>query len=431
MSSIIILILIEILPFSSVAAFAPRTLGGYPQQQIRQHQLQHRCPPQEHIRHLVGPRHIWPTYKKNIDDESSQSSSARSPTTSEDQSKSMTDPVQPVDNNTREDQEFYDVERFRNRAELMQSILKEKVQEVALLRNKVLVLQDVVGRLQTQSKGELEKQAKEQEGKYSEILMKLREEFNTTKRFLEEQAQQQAMVIQTLQDELDEQNLDSTEKVETEREENRKLGNQIKALRKEVLDMDQTLEFTQGELQKVQKQLAARETELLLLQDKENRKVVAIEAKLRRSETELQSALMNTTRTEALRQESVEIATAAVLAAEKREHELKSQMEGLQTTILLLQEEKQLLQSQLEQGLADSILKSKVIKLEKKLLEEKLSNDIKRKVENEQYEKELHAERKKYEEEIERLRTQVSQPGHALSVGVIARVRRLWKKVRL
>ena len=378
----------------------------------------------------MGPRHIWPRYKNNNEDESSRSSSGSASGTSNDvDSKSRIGTVEAMDSTTR-DQEFYDVERFRNRAELMQSILKEKVQEVKLLRNKMLVLQDVVGRLQTQARGELEKQAKAQEEKNSEILDGLQKEFNTTKRLLEEQAQQQAMVIQTLQAELAKQNLDATEKVETARQENDKLGNQIKALQKEVLDMDQTLEFTQGKLQLVQKQLEARETDFRLLQDKENRKLLALEVKIKRSEKELQSALRNSTRAEALRQESVEIATAAVLAAEKREQELKSELEGLQTTVLVLQEEKELLQSQLEEGLADSILKSKVIKLEKKLLEEKLSNDIKRKVENEQYEKERQTERKKHEEEIQRLRTQLSQQGQALPVVFSARLRRLWQRIR-
>lgn len=408
----------------------PRTQVGFLQKQIvRQQQLQHRCPPEQQVRHLVGPHYIWPTYKKNIDDESSQSSTNSASTVR--YSKPRPGPVEPMDNNTRQDQEFYDMERFRNRAELMQSILNEKVQEVKLLRNKMFVLQDVVSRLQSQARGELEKQANELEGKYSVILASLREEFNSTKRSLEEQAQQQAMIIQTLQDELAKQNLDSTENVEIERQENRKLGNQVKALRKEVLDMDQTLEFTQGELQKVQKQLAARETEFRLLQDKENRRVVALEAKITRSEKELQSALMNSTRSEVLRQESVEIATAAVLAAEKRELELKGKLENLETTILLLQEEKELLQSQLDQGLADSILKSKVIKLEKRLLEEKLSHDIKLKVETEHFENELQAERKKHEEEIQLLRMQLSQRGQALPVGLISRLRRLLQKVRL
>ena len=79
---------------------------------------------------------MWPTYKSNIGDDS---------TSNKNESK-----VESIISNERL-QEKYDVERFRNRATLTQSVLKEKVEEVKLLKSKVLILQNLVQRLRNES----------------------------------------------------------------------------------------------------------------------------------------------------------------------------------------------------------------------------------------------------------------------------------------
>ena len=372
---------------------------------------------------------MWPTYKSNLEGDDGESNKKNNSNNSSNGNK-----VESID--TKETiQEKYDVERFRNRAALTQSVLKEKVEEVKLLKSKVMVLQNVVQRLRTDSERELEKQRSNSQEKLNasaEVLESLRGEFNKTKQLLEDQAQQQSKVIQSLEADLAQQKLDLSAKVDVERNKNRKLGDQIKALQKEVLDMDQTLETTQGELQKMQRRLVAREDEIRSQAESQERKRNSLESKIQELEKELENAVASATKAEELRQESIQIATAAVEAATQREIALKSELEVLNVKVSTLQQqEKDVLQSQLRDGRADSHLLDKISKLENALIEERLANDIRRNVEQEQLEMRQQTERKLYQEELNRLRTRVNQQrGNAPPTAISGRLRQLWLRLR-
>ena len=400
-SSLVLCILL-----ATASAFVPAP-GSRPQQSFAPHYQQ------------VGPRHLWPNYIKDSAPEGPSKSNKKSDA----------------------DEQQYEVERFRNRADLTQSILKEKVQEVKLLKSKILILQDVVNRLQTESKNEIERKLKLQESKNTQTLETLQGEFKKTKTLLEEQAQQQAKVVQDLEADLVEQQRDSSAQVEIERSETLKLETQIKALQKEVLDMDQTLETTQGELQQVQKRLVSREDEIRSLAEKGDRKRNSLEKKVNQLETERQSALTKSTMAEELRQESIEIANAAVQAAAKREEALTKELEELKKTVSTLQQEQEQLQSQLETGDGNSILQGKIATLEKKLLEEKLAKNVKQNVEEEQFEARLQVERQKHEEELHRLRarlqrkdepnpTVLQRRDEVTPTVARGRLQRLWSRLR-
>lgn len=364
---------------------------------------------------------MWPTYKSSDGDESNNNK----------KNNSEGEKLESIDSKEKI-QEVYDVERFRNRATLTQSVLKEKVEEVKLLKSKVLILQNLVQRLGTESERELEKQLKEKEKHNAEVLESLRGEFNKTKQLLEEQAQQQAKMIQTLEGDLAQQKKELSAEVEVKTNINRKLGDQIKALQKEVFDMDQTLETTQGELQTMQRRLVAREDEIRYQDEAHQRKRKSLESRVKELELDRQYAVENATQTEELRQESIQIATAAVEAAAQREVALNCQLEALKTQVLTLQEEKAMLQTQLGDGIADSELKEKISKLEKTIVEEKLANDVRRKVAQEEFEIQLQTERKVYEEELNRLRTRLNKQrtDAPATANMSRRLRKLWQHLR-
>jgi hypothetical protein len=148
-------------------------------------------------------------------------------------------------------------------------------------------------------------------------------------------------------------------------------------------------------------------------------------------EKELENAVASATKAEELRQESIQIATAAVEAATQRQIALKSELEVLKVKVSTLQQEKDVLQSQLRDGRADSHLLDKISKLENALIEERLANDIRRKVEEEQFEMRQQTERKLYQEELNRLRTRVNQQrGNAPPTAISGRLRQLWLRLR-
>eukprot|EP00545_Synedropsis_sp_CCMP1620_P007295 CAMPEP_0119025376 /NCGR_PEP_ID=MMETSP1176-20130426/33634_1 /TAXON_ID=265551 /ORGANISM="Synedropsis recta cf, Strain CCMP1620" /LENGTH=410 /DNA_ID=CAMNT_0006980907 /DNA_START=1 /DNA_END=1233 /DNA_ORIENTATION=- len=317
-----------------------------------------------------------------------------------------------------------DVERYRNRATLTQSILKEKVDEVKLLKNKILLMQDVVTRLKTESKRELGRKLGDQEVKHGGVLEALQSALESTKSLLEVQTQQHAQVVKDLQADISKQEYASAQNDEQESRAKKKIDNQIKALQKEVLDMDEDFETTQGELQKVQRRLVAREDEIRSKEVSAERKRKSLEKKVKELEAEQQSALSDSTSAEELRQESLEIANASVQAAAKREELLKRELDDLKESVTTLKEENEQLESGLESGNGDQSsnrdqnsnksqistrLNDKIARLQEKLQEQRLASDISRKVEQERFDTTLQAERTKHEEDLQRLRTRLQK----------------------
>lgn len=237
-----------------------------------------------------------------------------------------------------------EVERYRNRAALTESVLKEKMHEMKILKGKLEILQVVVKKLQQNSTAiqqpadnttiTTEKwRAEETKRIQAELEIKqLQSQLNQTKFELDRQASQHEEAIK----EFKQQNVDDRRQEEQQlrkaREKEQLLENKIRALQKEVLDIDQSLETTQGELMNVQKRLALREDELRQLSSEQERKNKLLKEQLKaalRKKDELQRKVDEQTANEHERQESIEIASAAVRAAEMREASLRQQVESL------------------------------------------------------------------------------------------------------
>jgi chromosome segregation ATPase len=253
--------------------------------------------------------------------------------------------------------EHQDVQRYRNRAALTESVLKEKMQEMKLLRSKVQILQDVVKKLQSGKEQAAESasvqeeqltlQWKQEETKRIKAdlqIEQLKSELNLTRSELKTQATRHNELMDNLKKDhgRDRRAWKDEERQFLERDQ--VVQNKIRALQKEVLDIDESLETTQGELMRVQQRLASREDELRSLASTERGKREALEEKLEEALVEnknLHSKLEGQLASEEVRRESIDIASAAVRAAEKREAKLREELETLREQLVRLEARKE------------------------------------------------------------------------------------------
>jgi len=316
--------------------------------------------------------------------------------------------------------EEYDVvERYRNRAALTETILKEKVKEVKLLKGKVNVLQDVVKKLQLLNKKSIDNaestaqdlndklQIQEQQrDALTNQMETLKLELNKAKSEIEAQANQNTVLVQQLKSKLEHER-SNQQQMSKEHQENSNLNQQkIKALQQEVLDLDQSLEVTQSELKKLNRQLADREQELRSMQGESHRRQELLQHKLEKSLMEKEVAIKNQTLAEAQRIESVEIATSAVKAAEKREIALQQQLNDLQAKYEILLNEKQMIATEGANNSDDEVFQRQVDALQERLQRDRLLSESIRKLDQERFEAILKAERTKFEDQLKRLQIQ-------------------------
>lgn len=223
------------------------------------------------------------------------------------------------------------------------------MQEMKLLRSKVEVLQDVVKKLQSNKEKvaehasvremELTSRWKDEETKriQADLQMKqLKLELNRTRTEIMMQATRHTELMDNLKKDHSKDRRAWKDEERQFRERDQVVQNKIRALQKEVLDIDQSLETTQGELMRVQQRLASREDELRTLAINEGRKRQALEEKLEVALVEnksLQRKLDGQLASEEARRESIAIASAAVRAAEKREAKLREELETLREQI--------------------------------------------------------------------------------------------------
>ena len=315
-----------------------------------------------------------------------------------------------------------EVERYRNRAALTESVLKEKMQEMKLLRNKVEVLQDVVKKLQKRQQNatslkqeELISQWRQEETKRIEAelqIKRLQTELNHTKSELNKQATQHSEIIQELKKEHGRDRQAWKEQEREFRDRGRVVQDKIRALQKEVLDIDQSLEMTQGELMRVQKILASREDELRTLSSEEDRKRKVLEEKLEtilREKNSLQCKFDELAAGEEERKESVAIASAAVRAAEKREAKLRQELETLQQKL-------DQLEAKYEEVAADSNDQQKVKELLQELDMERKKHADDRKRDRQEFEKKLDAQRETFEAELRLVRTSTAAEASQIDI---------------
>jgi len=249
----------------------------------------------------------------------------------------------------------YDLRRYQNRAALTEAVLKEKVDELALTERKLTVLEDVVRKLK--AKNEKTRQsdvtaAKDLEARYKEEMRLRREtieKFEVVRREWDAERSefekkignyetQVGEIRRELEEERRERRLNATaeeelllrQKKEDEAAEAAAAAyeTRIKALQNEMLELDELLE-------KSQQQVSDRERELREERDEYQKQLQTQQSKVATLVRERDDAL-NQLKEEkqkvvspAAFEESMEIAKASVAASERRESELRSQVERL------------------------------------------------------------------------------------------------------
>ena len=219
-------------------------------------------------------------------------------------------------------------------------------------RDRLLKRDTQVDEQQQQQQQQQELDQKENESKLLIEIEGLRRELNETQVQLQEQAEKNERVLADAQKDFDKR----LERAKLLSQQQRKqmeasMQNRIQALQREVLDMDQSLESTQTDLQKVQRKLAERQEEYRTLERDQKREKEKLQKEQRIEldavQEELLSAQEAARATEIRRTESVEIANAAVQAAERRERELARELAETQEQLAISDERTAVLERKL------------------------------------------------------------------------------------
>mmetsp|Transcript_27408 Transcript_27408/g.41493 ORF Transcript_27408/g.41493 Transcript_27408/m.41493 type:complete len:379 (+) Transcript_27408:111-1247(+) len=316
------------------------------------------------------------------------------------------------------------LEVFRDRAELTQMVLKEKVEHIALLNNKIDVLQDVVTRLQRKLKEEL----KEKDDENSQNLRNMEKGYMTVQKRLETEVAEQKNATKLLNADLEAERRESQRVAVAASKTELKMGKQIKALKTKVLEMDQALETAQEKAEKMERLLAARENRI---QDLEASFVTmrnSLDVKVEELSEKLLSALSDSERLENERQESLQIATAAVKAAEKREKEMSHKVEVLNREIASAGIKDSTTHSKSEIEKSKASFKKEVRRLEQELVKEKVSSAAQRRTDQQQFEAKLKVDRELHLVDLERLQSKLKENEAQRELKKTGRILRIWNR---
>ncbi len=324
---------------------------------------------------------------------------------------------------------------------------KNANEQMKLLQNKLDILQDVVKKVQStnqnltsalvQQEEELTSKLRAEEQKRIEAdayIKRLQLELNQTQSELVLQASQYTKSMEKLEEKYAQDCEEWKERTRQAQKQSQVLQDKIRALQREVLDMDQSLETTQAELITAQKRWATRENELRSVSEVHERNIQALEEKLKKLRLEkdsLEKGLDAQNTSEEERRESIEIASAAVRAAEKREEGLRMELESLQ---------KKVVQLEAKQNASDQ----KRVKEQLKELEaERIKYSQERERYRQEYEKKLDAQRETYEAELRLFRVNNTMDEAATKIDTSSAAsdglpqassttgrRRIWKRLR-
>jgi hypothetical protein len=252
--------------------------------------------------------------------------------------------------------EYGDIQRYKNRAALTEHALKSQRNDMIAIQGKLLILQDVVGKLKikaetkSQEATHWKRQHLDGEMMHQEAqsdMKRLTHEYQQGRRELEEQTKDYQRDLNAFKQAYDSERRRWQEEQMKHTESEKDLRLKIKALQQELLDMDASFELTQEQLLTKQQHLKREKTvtqqalHAECLTSSSLRKDIA-EARLERDE-----ALIRT-RNQTTMEESMEIAKASVTAAERRESDIRVECEMLQIYILKLGAEKEILNKRLE-----------------------------------------------------------------------------------
>jgi len=322
------------------------------------------------------------------------------------------------------------VEIFRNRAELTQMTLKEKVQQIVLLNNKVAVLQDVVTRVKRKLKEEFEEKLKMKDDEHKQKFSHVEKEYNKAQELFKAEIAEQRKVIKNLRADLEVEKRESQRVLVAVSKTELKLGDQIKALKSEVLDMDQALQSAQSKVKQLEQLLAAREDKIRDQKASVEKMKIIVEKEAEVLKKKLQVALSDSEIAEKDRRESLEIATAAIKAAEKREKKLSQKVEDLNGEIATMRVRESQNRSENEIDKSQMNMKEELSRLKQELVNEKIANAAKRKTEQGRFEAKLSAERQLHLEELKTLQSKLQDKKEPQETAKPGRIRRTWKSFK-
>jgi hypothetical protein len=362
--------------------------------------------------------------------------------------------------------DIQDLERYRNRAELLQHTLQSKVQDIQKLQAKALVLQDVIKRLKLKSQKDID-----------DLNLSNQDELNLWKdKLLQVKRQSDVLILQ------------KTQTIQQLQADVHRMGEEIastisqkdaviKEMEQQILDnnhelqrLNQKLKNTKKDWKDLQMSLMKKDEELqslddryqLLLQENKKRENEAIQIgkSMEELEQQYQEALRLAQQAETMRQETILIASAAVESAEKRERELRDevqqavQVEQHQTEkeepYHSQQEYSQQQQQEQQEHYMTEIqrLQNTIQTLEKNLLEEQVSHTVKytkqvayqqqqQRQKEQDFQEQMEFQKRKYELEINRLQMQLrtttikDQTTNKWNFSTAkSRLLHLWRKVR-
>jgi myosin heavy subunit len=354
--------------------------------------------------------------------------------------------------------ESIDIERYRNRSELLQHALKGKLEEIQKLQTKILVLQDVVKRFKLKSQKDIEDlhQSKRDEiDLWKDKLLQRKRQSDTI-------ILQKAKTIQQLQANLHRKSEEHLSLIAQMNTEKLTLEQQIHKDNIEILRLNKELNRTKTGMEALQVSMKTQEKEFeilylryqSLLQEKEENKILSSikhstnSSNVEELEQQYQSALKLAQEAETMREETILIASAAVKSAEERERELRDQLWQLQEKLLEKEENGptiMTLQSPPNMTEIQKLQSITIQTLEKTLFEERLSHTMKyskevayyqqqlRKQEQD-FQKQMESQKERYEKELYEIRNQFGRTQDDTTNFVISkignRILRLWKQVR-
>lgn len=331
-----------------------------------------------------------------------------------------------------QDQLEYDVERFRRRARLTEHVLETKLQDLQLAQAKLKVLQDTA----SQVKSSKDKDQRQWQSEMAELQARLTQSSKEVSASKQQLADEQARFTKQLNNMQNEYDKDRQEwqTLRRQLEKDLEFAKQRPAvLEHRVADLDDALESTEDELRRLRRQL---EQQLSIGRELDRMKERLAEAEAARSNAEQELAQRSQSWNE-----SLEIASAAVAAAERREQELGRRLEQLEAESDKQRAENLRLESTLNATLAKLQREESSSGVEVTTDE---ANKLQREVKelNEQlralkltHSAQLRSEQKKLKQEMEDLEDHyeslLSQRSHLTTVPQrISRAQRLWQNLK-
>jgi chromosome segregation ATPase len=318
-----------------------------------------------------------------------------------------------------------ELERYRNRASLVEAVLKGKVAELEVQHAKLEVLLDVVKKLRVKADGAAEWKAKYEEvqiewAEARKSLELMQRDWDKTTKLLESERNGYQIDLATIKEEIDIEKKRGEEYQRSRMETDKRVALVMDKLKNEKASMRNKIISLEDESATLRKERDAAEAAASRKQDK----VLRLKDELVKVNQELDLALGKADVKEQGRRdfdEAMEIAKAAVAAAERREAAMRTKYEDLKSQLdkqkdQPIRPEEEELRREIE-GLTEQIRSLNLELRSGRRESEKRIAEV-----SEKYHKHLQRARKEF------LTSKVEQPAPTQGSGVWQRIRTRFRK---